>query len=141
MDNGNLTASGERFLTVDAILAEHERLLSAAAERDDLSQIRAFVERLARSGAYFDEAFERKAAQGTLDYWTSELAKHAAGAEPASSSRRVLDEFDAQALAALQHDFDNPFASIAEQVDALSEADRHSPQVLLKLIANSWCRF
>ncbi len=137
MDNGNLSTSGTPFLTVDAILAEHEHLLSAAPEREDLPQIRAFVDRLARSGAYFDEAFERKAAQGILDYWTSELAKHADGAEPAGSSRRTLDEFDVQALGALQRDFENPFGSIAEQVEALSEADRHAPQALLKLIGET----
>jgi hypothetical protein len=141
MTNDNQDAGGPLFLTVDGILSEHERLLCAqSAQSDrpdllqDLLQIRGFVERLTRSGAYFDEASERKAAQGILDYWTSELAKHQADEGMSGQSRRTIYEFNAQALRALQHDFENPFGRVSELMDSLSQADRHSAAVILKAI-------
>jgi Novel STAND NTPase 1 len=122
------------FLTVDAILAEHESLLAAQSTREDIAQIRTFVDRLAASGAYFDEAVERKAIQGTLDYWTSELARQQTDEEPTGSRRRSIREFDAEALKALQADFENPFAHIAEAIESLGQEERHSAPAILKRV-------
>jgi hypothetical protein len=122
------------FLTVDAILAEHEALLAAQSAREDVSQIRAFVDKLAASGAYFDEAVERKAIQGTLDYWTSELARQQTDEETTGLRRRSIREFDAEALKALQHKFENPFAQIADAIDSLGPEERHSAPAILKRV-------
>jgi hypothetical protein len=118
------------FLTVDAVLAEHEHLLAAQSAQEDLSQVQSFVDALTRSGAYFDEPLERKALQGTLDYWTSELARHQTDEEPAGQRRRAIQEFNAEALQALQRDFDNPFAHISDAINALKPEERNSATIL-----------
>ena len=134
MNNQAHATGSPRLLTIEEILAEHERLLAAQAEREDVDQIRSFVERLEDSGACFDEAFERKAIQGTLDYWTSEMAKHLADRDSGGQRRRCIREFDAEALRALQREFANPFGGIAERMRSLGPGDRHSPAAILRLI-------
>ena len=128
--------SGALFLTVDDILAEHERLLAAHTTREDMPGVRGFVDRLVRSGVYFDEASERKCIQGTLDYWTSELAKHPGEQDSAGQRRRATLEFDAAALQALQRDFENPFGGMAQRMGSLSQGDRRSPASIVRLIAD-----
>jgi hypothetical protein len=137
MNNDNHQTGGPLFLTVDAILSEHEHLLAARSDPEALVQIRSFVERLTKSGAYFDEAFERKAIQGTLDYWTSELAKHQADEDLTSQRRRSIDEFNAQALKALQQDVENPFGRISDLMDSLSQEDRRSAAAILGLVSDT----
>jgi len=134
MNQQSHATGGSRLLTIEAILAEHERLLAAQAEREDVDQIRSFVAKLEGSGVYFDEAFERKALQGTLDYWTSELAKHLADQDSSGQKRRSIRNFDAEALRALQGDFTNPFGGIADRMVSLDPGDRHSPAAILRLI-------
>jgi hypothetical protein len=134
MNNERAQTDSTPFLTVDAILAEHEALLAAQSAHEDIAQIRAFVDRLAASGAYFDEAVERKAIQGTLDYWTSELARQQTDEEPTGLRRRSIREFDAEALKALQHDFENPFGHVADAIESLGQEERHSAPAILKRV-------
>jgi hypothetical protein len=134
MNNPSHATASPRLLTVESILTEHEQLLAAQADREDVDQIRGFVDRLVESGVYFDEAFERKAIQGTLDYWTSELAKYPADQDSTGQRRRSIREFDADALQALQGDFRNPFDGIADRMPSLSPGERHSPAAILRLI-------
>ena len=134
MNDQTHASGGMRFLTVDEILGEHERLLAAHSAQADLPRVRGFVERLAESGAHFDEASERKAIQGTLDYWTSELAKHPHEHEATAPRRRSIRDFDADALRALQGDFANPFGGFADRMGALRREDRHSPTAIVQLM-------
>jgi len=131
MNDPSHAPASRRLLTVERVLIEHEQLLAAQAERDDVQQVRGFVDRLEQSGAYFDEAFERKAIQGTLDYWTSELAKHATTHNLAGQKRRAIREFDAEALKALQGEFENPFVGIADRMRSLG---KHSAPAAVRLI-------
>jgi hypothetical protein len=134
MSNHSQASDSARLLTVEGILVEHEQLLAAQADREDAQQIRGFVDRLEASGAYFDEASERKAIQGTLDYWTSELAKYPADQDSTGQRRRSICDFDADALQALQRDFQNPFGGIADRTLSLTPGQRHSPAAILRLI-------
>jgi hypothetical protein len=136
MNDQSHAAGGTRFLTVDEILSEHERLLAAHSAHADVPGIRAFVYRVEESGVHFDEASERKAIQGMLDYWTSELAKHPQEQDSTAQRRRSIREFDAEALKALQRDFANPFGGIADRLDALSKEDRRSPVAIVQLVAD-----
>jgi Arc/MetJ-type ribon-helix-helix transcriptional regulator len=137
MINDNHEPSSTLFLTVDTILAAHQHLLAAQSDREDVLEMRSFIDRLTESGAYFDEAFERKAIQGTLDYWTSELARHQTDEEPAGRRRRAIGEFNAEALKALQPNFENPFARISDRVDSLGAEDRHFAAAILKLVSET----
>jgi hypothetical protein len=137
MNDQTRASGGTRFLTIEEILSEHERLLAAHSAQADVPRVRGFVDRLQDSGVHFDEASERKAIQGTLDYWTSELAKHPDEHEATAQRRRSIREFDADALRALQHDFSNPFGGIAERMDALGRDDRRSPATIVQLIAET----
>ncbi len=137
MNDQTRASGGTRFLTVDEILSEHERLLAAHSAQADVPRVRSFVERLEDSGVHFDEASERKAIQGTLDYWTSELVKHPDEHEATAQRRRSIREFDAEALRALQHGFSNPFGGIAERMGALGRDDRRSPAAIVQLIADA----
>jgi hypothetical protein len=122
------------FLTVEAVLAAHEHLLSAQDADGRLARVRGFVERLIASGAIFDEAGERKALQGTLDYWTSELTAQAPDQDAAGHRRPMIRDFDAGALTARQHEFENPFGVLAERVGALDADRRRSPTAIIELI-------
>lgn len=123
-----------RLLTVGDVLAAHEQLLAMQGEEADLLRIRSFVDSLVASGACFDEAAERKALQGILDYWSSELAAHATDQGNAGLRRPAIGEFDAGALAALQGDFDNPFGQLAQRVGALAPDQRKSPAAIIELV-------
>jgi len=134
MNDSRLEKNRPPLLTVDSVLEEHEHLLTAQTDSEDGSQISSFVDELIACGVYFDEAFERKAIQGTLDYWTSELIRHQTDEETAGQRRRTIKEFNPDALKALQGDFANPFAGLSAQLESLNTEDRRSPSAILSLV-------
>src|SRR5882757_4681947 len=54
--------------------------ISDATTRPDFTEmaksVRAFVAEAQKTGAFLDDAKERRAAQGILDYWSAELASY-----------------------------------------------------------------
>jgi hypothetical protein len=125
---------GPRWITVDLVRAEHGRLLALEAEAaksgaalEFLPAVRAFVAALGPAGALFDEPSERKALQGYLDYWASELAdKTAADAHATFRFEEEIGDFDEEALRQLQDTVENPFSALARSLAALDDDDRQS---------------
>lgn len=133
--------SRRAFLTLDAIRAEHGRLLDLAPDAvtgvaDYVRQVRDFVGRLVESGVYFDELGERRAIQGYLDHWMGELSSRASAEQSADLIHLELRAFDVAALRALQDTLVNPFATvsvdIATLIAMLSDGSRRSATPILK---------
>ncbi len=123
------------MLTLDVIRAEHGRLLERGVDTvldlpGYLRDLRAFVDRLVVSGAYFDEVAERRALQAYLDHWTTELCDHS-NSEARSALRHLeLQPYDAAALRGLQDRFANPFGMVAKEL--ATGVNLSSPSEVLK---------
>lgn len=133
--------SWRAFLTMDAIRAEHGRLLdlvpdAVAGVADYVRQVRDFVGRLVESGVYFDELGERRAIQGYLDHWMGELSSRATAEQSADLIHLELRAFDVAALRALQDTLVNPFTTvsvdIASLIAMLSDGSRRTAIPILK---------
>src|SRR5262245_42230561 len=85
--------SGERFPSLAALEAAHNRLLKRQRENEDaatlLADITSFLGHGAATGALLDDRNDRRIAQTLLDYWATRLYR--ADAEPPDST---LAEFD-----------------------------------------------
>ncbi len=111
------------MLTLDVIRVEHGRLFEMSETEalevpEYLRDVRTFVDRLVVSGAFFDEAPERRLMQTYLDHWTSELSDHTSAAARSAIQRLELRPFAAAALRSLQGQFSNPFEQVAKEISA-----------------------
>ena len=139
MPSADIEGSSRPLVTLDAIRAEHGRMLETDSGgtvqgADYVREVRSFVDRLVASSVYFDEMSERRTIQGYLDHWIGELSTRAKPEERSALTQLELHAFSIDALRTLQDTVVNPFATVAADLGAATEESRRSATAILKWI-------